>query len=103
MGKRPINVFYLSGLNIQDADNSVEKLVRYSSGRQTYEGIVSEHYLNNNTLPVTVLTKHVKKGLTLVELIAGNIFNGKRIILVHINDLVTKSQVSQSYGEHQSV
>ena len=87
MSEQTSNVFYLSGLDVQDTNSSDQKLVKYISGRQIYEGQIYEHYLNNGRLLVKVETIDIEKGLTFAKPIVGPLFNKLGGLQVHVEDL----------------
>jgi len=93
------NIFYLTGLEIQDNGSQDSKDVSYQSGKHVYSGRIPIRYIKEGTLPVRNLTPNVNRGLTLVEAVAGELFPGKSSILVHVRDLVTRFAIGKPYDE----
>ena len=93
------NIFYLRRVHIVPTNFDGEVEVRYQSSKQVYRGITQLGCFYQGTLPVRNLLPNIKKGLTLVEAIAGEVFEGRSELLVHVEDLVTKSAIGQPHDE----
>jgi hypothetical protein len=93
------DIFYLTGLIIDETGHDDEIDVSYEGGKMTYSGRMRTGYLHLDSLPVRNLTPDVNRGLTLVEAVAGEVFVGKPTFLVHVCDLVTRQVVGQPYDE----